>query len=800
MSIRKNWEIKYTEPDKEIIQSCGGNRVLAALLQNRGINTVEKAKKFLEPLKASLLSPDVFTDMQKAYERVKQAIDNNQHITVYGDFDADGVTSTSLLYLTLKEIGANVDFYLPDRATESHGLNSKALVNLMSKHKTKLIITVDCGISNVKEIAFAKGFKIDVIVTDHHEAPETLPDAYAILNPKAPDNIDPSLSADEIQSLNYLAGVGVAFKFACKLLKEYSKEEFVHKILPLAAVGTIGDVVELIGENRTIVAMGLELIRQSAHKGIDAIFKTAKFPDITKVTSENVTFLVVPRLNAAGRLESPYTAINILISDDEEEIEKSAKTLDDLNTLRQNLCDETFEEAKTMYFADIAYNKKSIILFNEKWHLGIIGIVASKLVENYNKPAFLMTRDPNNTNLIRCSCRSIKDLNVHSILSEHKDVFENFGGHKMAAGFAFDERKISFDNFKKLLVKTIDENSQNIDFKHVSVDVDMLLEPCDITVDTVNLIDKLEPFGSANPSPVFAMEGATLCDYKMMGQDNNHLRMSIRKDNSENIVCVKWNCPNFSIPLNSKLDVLFTLKLNTFNGKTTVQLMVDDIHSEFLEQKTSSSEIKILDHRNKKNIIDSVIEFIGKTKKKTAIFIENPSLIRQLKIPEKLSQKLFSRNDVPTEIEQLMFFDAPPTKEDFYKILNKSGASLIHLMNFDISELNADKFISKLSGMLNYSVSNLKGILSLDRISKALGVSNDTVECALTMFDELQMIDLNKIDEYNFQITYVHPTELSKIKESEMYEELKFLITEVNEFREFYLNSSIDDIKEMIEC
>ena len=325
----------------------------------------------------------------------------------------------------------------------------------------------------------------------------------------------------------------------------------------------------------------------------------------------------------------------------------------------------------------------------------------------------------------------------------------------------------------------------------------MFLEPNDITIDTVKLIDKLQPFGSGNPSPLFAMESVVLDNFRMMGQENNHLKMFVSKDNSSILECIKWNYPDFNIPLNSKLDILFSLKINNFNDKSTVQLMVEDIHSEFLNKKNIASDIKVLDHRNKKNIINQVFDFVASSKKKTGIFIENPALIKQLKIPEQISNKLFSRSEIPTDIEQLMFFDIPATSDEFSLIINNTGASLVHLMNFDISELNIDTFITRLSGMLKYSLSNLSGELNIERLSKAFGVENDVIECALTLFDEVSMINLNKTGENIYYINQLHPIELSKIKESPMYLELSDLIDKINNFRNFYLTSSVNDIKEM---
>ncbi len=800
MPVRKIWKIKNNTVDEDLIGCCNNSRVLAMLLKNRGLDTKEKINRFLNPLKAKLSNPNVFKDMDKAVNRIKTAVEKQEHITIYGDFDADGVTSTSLLYLVLKKIGANVGYYIPDRSSESHGINTKALVQIIAKQKSRLLITVDCGISNISEVNFANGFKTDVIITDHHEAPETLPNAFAILNPKAQNSIDENLDIEEIESLNYLAGVGVAFKLACKLLEEYKMEDFVNEILPIAAIGTIGDVVELIGENRSIVSMGLELIKSGKHFGIQNILKTSGIESPTTITSETIAFSVVPKINAAGRLESPYTALKVLISDNEEEINTAVNTLNDLNKLRQELCDETFQAAKLMYERDIKNNKKSIVLYHEDWHIGIIGIVASKLLETYNKPVFLMTKDANKPNIIRCSCRSINDLNVHSVLSIHKELFEGFGGHKMAAGFSFDETKITFDKFKSILNQTIDEFSQNIDFNTISIDADMELTPDDISIETVELIDKMQPFGSANPSPLFILNKAKLENFRMMGQNNNHLKMFISKDNCSNIECVKWNYPDFNLPLNSDLDILFSMKINNYNNITSVQLMIEDIHSELLEKQIKQNEIKILDHRKKTNILIQVLDFVMNSNKNIGIYIENPALIKQLKLSDEIKEKTFSIDNIPNDIEQLMFFEIPTSKEKFIHIIKTTNANVVHLMNFDFNEITIDNLIVKLSGMIKYAISNLNGTVDVKRAARALSVEEETIDCALTMFENIEMIDLNKIDENNYEITYIHPVELSKVKQNEMISDLETKINDINTFKNFYLNSTIDEIKEEVLC
>ena len=799
MNIRKIWNVKKTVVNQDLFQACGCNHILATLLQNRGIDTPEKVHNFLNPLKASLSSPDVFVDMKKASDRIANAILNNEHITVYGDFDSDGITSTALLYLTLKEIGANVDYYLPDRAIESHGLNTKALVNIIAKRKTRLIITVDCGISNVSEVNFAKGFKTDVIITDHHEAPEIFPDAHAIINPKAPNAIVSDLCVDEIQSLNYLAGVGVAFKLACNVLDRYDKQNFVHEILPLVAVGTIGDVVELIGENRSLVEMGLELIRRGKNKGIQKLLKEAGISNVSSLTSENVAFSLVPRINAAGRLESPNTALSLLVSDDESIISEAVKSLNDLNALRQELCEETFNTAKKMYESNLSSNRKSIVLFNEDWHIGIIGIVSSKLVESYNKPTFLMTRDANNSNIIRCSCRSIDGVNVHSILSEHKDLFEGFGGHKMAAGFSFDENKIKFEKFKSLLNSTIDEQTQEIDFNSIKIDADMEFDFDDLSFEMIENINKLQPFGSANPSPLFVIKDANLNNFRFMGQHNNHLKLSISKNGSKCVDCVKWSTPRFDLPINSKIDILFSPSINVFNGESNIQLMLSDIHSDLLKYDVLNTEIKVLDHRNKKNIIMQVLDFLQSTKKSTGIYLNNSQLKASLKLPEQVNEMIFDIVSIPSNIEQLLFFECPYSSDDFVKIIKETGSNTIHMMNFDVVEINIDSFLAKLSGMLKYSLANLDGIFSLCRASSALGIDVETLETAISLFENSTVIKFLKVNDEEYKILDVNPVELSKIKQDDIYPEFEERIQSINSFRNFYLNASLDEIKERIE-
>ncbi len=374
----KEWRIHNTDDKKSLVER---------LLSVRGV-AKDEIETFLDPYSLTLTHPNAFVDMKKSVERIVKAIDNSEKILIYGDFDADGVTSTSLLMKTFTYLGADVEYYIPKRENEGHGLSTESLVKLMVKVKPKLIITVDCGISNVEEVAFINSFKKDIIITDHHEAPEVLPEAYGIINPKAPNSLDDSLTIREINYLSALAGVGVAFKLAQGVLEYYGKLDYSYEIMPYVAVGTIADIVPLIGENRYYVLKGLDMIRGGKHYGFKRLLEMAGHNNIEDgITAEQVAFGVAPRINASGRLDTVDDAIKVLISDVRQEVEISVMALDNYNKIRQELCNNIFLEADEM-----AKNNRDgiLVLFKKDWHVGIIGIVASKLVEKYSMPAFLM--------------------------------------------------------------------------------------------------------------------------------------------------------------------------------------------------------------------------------------------------------------------------------------------------------------------------------------------------------------------------------------------------------------------------
>lgn len=779
--MKKEWILDNTETNEKSL--------IKRLLYSRGIKTEDEMKDFLNPLEMQLTSPDVFTDMNKAVERLSKAIDNQETIIVYGDFDADGVTSTSVLYKTLKYLNAKVHYFIPDRENEGHGFDKKALIKLMTTVKPKVIISVDCGISDVDAVKFINSFKIiDVIITDHHEAPEILPEAFAIINPKAPNALSASLSPKQIEHLTYLAGCGVAFKVAQALLTKYQKTEFVYEILPFVAVGTISDIVPLIGENRYFVTKGLDLISRGKHEGLKKLLESAGY-DITKgVTAENIAFGVAPRINASGRLDTVDAALKVLISENPQEVQMSVTTLNDLNKVRQTLCQEVFLQADDMVKKE-GNRLPAIVLANEGWHIGIIGIVASKLVEKYYKPVFLMTYAKEKKQY-RCSARSIEGVPLYDVINANSELLDGFGGHKLAAGLSFSEEKASFEQVKKALCDTVKEYTVNKELKPF-VKIDLMLEPKDITTDLVDEISQLEPFGAANPSPVFAINNLKIKQKRLMGNDNSHLRLTVGIDADE-YTAIWWQKGDVALGAGDSVDIAFHPQINEFNGNTSVQLIIDDIHSDKLEEEPEQKNLyKIYDNRTKTGILPNVNDYIKNSTKEIRVFAESKYILDTVKPFKEIASKTFTREDIP-KCDVLMFFDYPADKKTLDKIIEDSQPSIIHFMNYEPKVLDEQDFLKTFNGMLRFAAHNNNGKIELIRCASFLGKSVEIFQMLLELYEETGFIKILEENSSYYIIEFLGIDDISKVLHSVKYSQIFDMILECEEFQKSLLEDDLN--------
>ena len=765
--------------------------LIKRLLKSRGIESDEEIYEFTHPLKVKLTHPKVFNDMEKSVQRIAQAIEKQEKIVIYGDFDADGVTSTSLLYKTLNHLGADVSYFIPDREKEGHGFDTKALVKLMTALKPKLIISVDCGISDVEPVNFIKSFKIDVIITDHHEAPEILPDAFAIINPKAPDALDEYLSAKQINSLASLAGVGVAFKLAQALLEFYSKLDFIPFILPYVAVGTVADVVPLIGENRYFVAKGLELISQGKHYGLKRLIEHAGYSIEKGLTAETIAFGVAPRINASGRLDTVEEALKLLISENPQEIEMAISNLNEFNKIRQNLCQEIFAQADEMAKKDLHKNP-AIILFNSQWHVGIIGIVASKLVEKYYKPTFLMTYSEE-TKQIKCSARSIEGVHLYEVISSIGDMLDGFGGHSLAAGLSFTPEKVPFKSVKEQLNRVIKEVTNGKTLRPF-INIDLELAPDDISVDMVEALSLLEPYGASNPSPVFALNNCVLLQKKLMGDNKNHLRLTVQAGN-KSFTCIRWQSGDISLKDGDTLDIAFHPQINEFQGNTRIQLIVDDIHSEYLkeEEVVPASNLKIYDHRKKTDILPQVDDYVKNSKLNIRIFAENKQICDKLMHYKSLSSAIMTRDNLET-CDSLMFFDYPADKETFEMILKDVSPKSLHFMHYSIKYFDDKEFIKTIGGMLKFACNNNGGRVELKRCASFLGKPILLIKTFFDLLEECSIIKISDKNEQVYTVELVDNSDISVVLHNPKYAEILDMAEESELFQKSLLEDDIADI------
>lgn len=761
------------------------------LLLSRGLKTEDEINEFLHPLEMKLTSPDVFTDMNKTVERLSKAIDNSETIIIYGDFDADGVTSTSVLYKTLKFLGANVHYFIPDRENEGHGFDKKALIKLMTTVKPKVIISVDCGISDVDAVRFINSFKIiDVIITDHHEAPEELPPAYAIINPKAPNALDESLSARQIEHLTYLAGCGVAFKVAQALLTKYNKTEFIYEILPFVAVGTVADVVPLLGENRYFVTKGLDLISRGKHHGLKRLLESAGY-DITKgVTSENVAFGIAPRINASGRLDTVDAALKVLISENPQEVEMAVTTLNELNKVRQTLCQEVFAQADAMVQKEGNKNP-AIVLCSDAWHIGIIGIVASKLVEKYYKPTFLMTY-VKEKDQYRCSARSIEGVPLYDVIAANGELFDGFGGHTLAAGLSFTGEKTPFEIVKKALNETVREYTSTKELKPF-VKIDLLVEPQDVTVDLIEEISQLEPFGASNPSPIFEMDNLKVTQKRLMGADNSHLRLNV-SSGANDFTAIWWKKGDIGLSNGDSLDIAFHPQINEFNGNTSVQLIVDDIHSDAIKEEIPSKcNYKIYDNRTKTGILANVNDYIRNSKLNIRVFAESKYTLDTIKSYDNICSKTFTRQDIP-KCDVVMFFDYPADRQTLELILEKSQPKGVHFMNYEPKILDEQEFLKIFTGMLKFAAHNNGGKVELVRCASFLGKSLKIFEMLLALYEEVGFIKILDKNSAFYTIEFLGVDDISKVLHSAKYSQIFELIIECEQFQKSLLEDNLEDL------
>lgn len=530
----------------------------ATILFHRGITSRNEAEAFINPPPSTLHDPYLFQGMDKCVSRLELAIRNKEAIGIFGDFDADGLTGTAVLTRGLTNLGASVHPYIPHRTLEGHGISNES-IEFFKEKKVSLLMTVDCGVTSFNEINMAKTLGIETIVTDHHVPGDTLPNAVSIINPSLPNSEYP---------FNHLTGVGTAFK-VIQALYENFKHDIPDHLYALVALGTISDVGLMKDENRFLSNKGLTVINNYPIPSIDSLIKISGFSKST-LSTENLSYGIIPRINVAGRLDHANLSLQLLLSDSIEESNNIASELEVLNKRRQVMTEQAILEAKSQLLKEIGTSTPNIIFAGkQQWIPGILGLIAGRLAEEYNRPVIAAS---GKGDYIRASARSIPEFNMIEALKICSNIFEKFGGHHMAAGFTI--KKENLKTFRQQMTSVADELLENLE-RNIVLDIDTEIDLSWINRESLNFLSSLEPYGSGNSTPVFLTKGASVLDSRSVGKDKTHLKLTIQQGGAI-IEAMAFRQGHRLKEARGEIDIAYSPGINYWNGKETIQLTIED--------------------------------------------------------------------------------------------------------------------------------------------------------------------------------------------------------------------------------
>lgn len=656
--MEKVWKYKRIDNSDAIrlAKEYGLSTLMAKVLLARGISDRETIDLFLNSQR-DLYDPFLMKDMDKAVDRICTAIDERQSITIYGDYDADGITSTACLLSFLRSLGAQADYYIPDRLTEGYGMSQEAIGSIL-KRGTELIITVDCGIASFEEADYLLESGADLIITDHHECSDKIPKAYAVVNPKRVDCNYP---------FKELAGVGVVYKLIHALCIKRGLKDAYKNYVDIAAVGTISDVVPLIDENRLIVKEGLEKLKNTENTGLKELMTVAGIKN-EKLNTYSVAFGISPRINAGGRMGMSELALDLLLAKEKDNAKKMAEELNLNNRNRQVREQEIYDRLIEIIENNREYKNKNIIVVAEEGlHHGVIGIAASRISDKYYKPCIILSVDKTEDGgmIAKGSCRSIKGFNIYDALSKCSDLLEKYGGHELAAGLSLKPENIpEFDSRINYISREVDKS-----VFVPTLTCDTCIDENDITIDNIKSLSLLEPYGQSNPMPSFVLERATLLTARPVGAENRHMKMIFQKDKYNfDSIAFNINMEGLTLEDNHEYDIMFTLDINEWNNRVRPQIKIIDI------RKT-----KNVDANDLSADIGYIIEY-GKRELKLNS-VEN---VRDL-----VHKMMIERNETINKNEILKYIADRSDMTKIYKYMY--GKAFVHVC--DISkDMNVSKF------------------------------------------------------------------------------------------------------------
>jgi single-stranded-DNA-specific exonuclease len=741
----------WVEPSEAVIQDelialVDGNRLVAQALARRGIVGVDQAKGFLDPHHYFPSSPYELPGMSQAVERLQKALKGGEHVLVWGDFDVDGQTSTALLVQTLKELGGEVSYHIPVRSRESHGMSWIVLENLLktSEQRISIVLTCDTGIAEIETITHAQKGGVDVVVTDHHEIPvksvsetgnsrdETpkrrLPPALAVVTPRM-------LPVDH--PLVDLPGVGIAYKLAEALYSALGNPLGVEKYLDLTALGIVADVAQLSGDTRYLLQRGLEQLRGTQRLGLQAIYERAGIVP-ARLTEEHIGFILGPRLNAIGRLSDANPAVDLLITEDRGQARQLALELEGLNARRQLLTSQVLHGALAQIEQDRTLEEDVVlILSHPSWEAGIIGIVASRLVEMSGKPVALISSPPEGPG--RGSARSVPGVDITAAIGSQGDLLYGYGGHKMAAGFTIDPQNIP--EFRKRLSRNISAQMGDSIKEPTRLQIDDYLDWGGLNVELAESIERLAPFGPGNPSLVLATRDLHLSSHTQFGRQHEHLQLIIDNDKGIAHRVLWWGGGEFNgtnrIP-DQKFDLAYTLRIDNSRGEGEISIQFVDfrIENNTIDLVSQKPIFQVMDFRRKRDPFNLLIQYLMELDPgQSQIWVEGAAAstlkekVKRQSFP--ISSSLMHGRDRLDRKENLIIWTAPPGRRELLLGLEQAVPERVVLFGLDPGADQPEEFLNRLAGIVKHVLSSRNGIVDLLALAAATAQQELTVKLGL---------------------------------------------------------------------
>jgi single-stranded-DNA-specific exonuclease len=734
--------------------------LIAQTLLRRGILTPDSARAFLHP---DAIPSTPFPNIEPAIERIQEAIRNKDLICVWGDFDVDGQTSTTVLVQTLQAIGANVIYYIPIRGKESHGVHVESLKPILD-NGAKLIVTCDTGITAHEAVDYCNSRGVDVVITDHHDLGETLPNAKAIINPKL-------LPRDHL--LANLAGVGVAYKLAEAIFDtRYSKLESPIsniELLDLVALGLIADVALLKGETRSLAQKGIEALRHTNRLGLKVMAELSS-TSLESLTEETIGFTFAPRLNALGRLSDANPAVELLLTKDSARARVLAAQIEGLNAQRRLLTSQVTEAAEAQLRTNPELlTEPAIVLSHPNWPGGVVGIVANRLVDRYHKPALLLTESEDG--ILRGSARSVEGLHITEAITANKDLLMSFGGHPMAAGVSLSKDNLA--SFRKGLGKAIEKQLGEVVREEPTLQIDAWLELDQINLALANSLEMLAPFGAGNPKLTLATRGVKMKSVSTIGKTKEHLKLNV-EDESGNVQSILWwSGAGEQLPeAESKFDIAYSLRASSFRGEKQVTLQFEEFRA--VEEKPIEIQPVKLD------VID--------LRSNPSFIIHHSSLVWAEGSDKAKGKSRFELQ----QADEFAIYTTPPSPADLRSALEIVKPKKIYVIGVSPNTLKADEFLSQLAGMVKYAINNKNGKTSIKGLAVATAQRESVVRIGLEWLAAGGHISI--VAEEEALILSKGSSETNQYLQKELYVAVKGILEETAAYRAHFAKADINNL------